>query len=94
MLENAARTCSNRLIYMLAGFADIPPVAKKYFEEAEQQCERMYERRKPGEEEEIITYRKIITEGLEGLVAEERHWKLEEGIYITSSDEEAESVSS
>jgi hypothetical protein len=73
---------------MLAGFADIPPVARNYFREAEQQCKQLYESRKPEEEAEILTYQTIITESLEDLASEEMQWELEEGIYLSSSDSE------
>lgn len=71
---------------MLAGFADIPPVARNYFEEAEEQCKQLYESHKPEEEAEILTYQTIIAEGLEDLVPEENQWQLKQGIYISSSD--------
>ena len=75
---------------MLAGFADIPPVAEIHFNEAKKFCTQLYENRKDGEEEEILTYRAMIDDGKKDLGPEMRQWKLEEGIYITSSEEDEE----
>ena len=71
---------------MLAGFADIPPVARRHFETAKTQCCALYESCQPGEEEEIITYRTIIQDALRDLIHEKKDWKLEEGISVSSSD--------
>lgn len=52
---------SNVILCLL--LAAIPPVAKSHFEKADELCNQPYERRKNGEEEEILTYRTIITNG-------------------------------
>ena len=73
---------------MLAGLADIPPIAESHFKEADRLCTQLYESRKEGEEEEILTYREIISNGLTDLGPEMKQWKMEEDIYISSSDED------
>ncbi len=73
---------------MLAALADIPPVAETHFNEAGKFCIQLYESRKDGEEEEILMYQAIITSGKENLGTEMKEWKLEEGIYISSSEED------
>ena len=73
---------------MLAALADIPPVAETHFNEADKLCIQLYESRKDGEEEEILTYRAIIASGKKNLGTEMREWKREEGIYTSSSEED------
>jgi hypothetical protein len=68
---------------MLAALADIPPVAEEHFNEADRLCTELYESRKAGEEEEILTYRAIITGGKTDLGPEMKQWKMEEGMYST-----------
>lgn len=73
---------------MLAGFADIPPVARRHFETARTQCCALYENRQAGEEEEIVTNRTIIQEALQDLDHEEKEWKLKGGTPVSSPDNE------
>jgi hypothetical protein len=73
---------------MLAGLADIPPVAESHLNRADRLCTQLYESRKEGEGEEIATYREIITSSLEDLRLEMEEWKIEEGIYDSSSEED------
>jgi hypothetical protein len=73
---------------MLAGLADIPPAAESHFNEADRLCTQLYESRKEGEEEEILTYREMISSSLKDLDPEMKEWKIEEGIYVSSSDED------
>jgi hypothetical protein len=55
---------------MLAGLADIPPVAESHLNRANQLCTQLYESRKEGEEDEIKTYREIIISSLKELRSE------------------------
>ena len=73
---------------MLAALADIPPVAETHFDEADKLCIQLYESRNDGEEEEILTYRAIIASGKKDLGPEMKEWKMEEGIYTSSSEED------
>jgi hypothetical protein len=75
---------------MLAALADIPPVAEMHFKEADRICDQLYESKQANEGEEILTYREIIKSGLRDLGPEIREWKIEEGLYISSSDEDSE----
>jgi hypothetical protein len=75
---------------MLAALADIPPVAEDHFKKAERICDRLYEGKETDEEEEILAYQEIIKSGLRDLGPEMRQWKMEEGLYISSSDEDSE----
>jgi hypothetical protein len=75
---------------MLAAVAAIPPVAEYHFKEADRICDRLYESRKTGEEEEVLTHQDIIKSGLRELAPEMRHWKMEEGLDISSPDEDSE----
>ena len=70
------------------GIADIPPEAERLLKEAQQHCEQLLEISKDDERDEILTYRNIITESLVDLNPEMIEWKLAEGIYITSSEED------
>lgn len=73
---------------MLAALADIRPVAETHSDEADKLCIQLYESRKDGEEEEILMYQAIIASGKENLCLEMKEWKMEEGIYISSSEED------
>jgi hypothetical protein len=73
---------------MLAGLANIPPVAESHLTQADRLCTQLYEGRQEGEEEEIQAYREIINSSLEDLRVEMREWKIEEGIYVSSSEED------
>jgi hypothetical protein len=46
------------------------------------------ESRKDGEEVEMLTYRAIIAGGKRNLGPEMKEWKVEEGIYMSSSEED------
>jgi hypothetical protein len=73
---------------MPAGLADIPPAAESHLNQADRLCTQLYEGRKVGEAEEIKTYREIINSSLKDLRPEMREWKIEEGIYVSSSEED------
>ncbi len=70
---------------MLAGFADISPVAEKHFKDANRVCEQLWKSRNEGEEKKILTYGAIIAEGLEDLEPEMKSWKLGERICDSSN---------
>jgi len=56
-----------KCLIMLAGFADIPPIAEKHFNDANQACEELWVNKKEGDEEEILVYATIIQQGLRDL---------------------------
>lgn len=74
---------------MLAALADIPPLAEIHFNKADKFITQLYESRKDGEEEEILIYQAMINDGKEDLGSDMKQWKLEEGIYISSSEEDS-----
>jgi len=73
---------------MPAALADIPPVGEAHFDEADKLCTQLYENRKDGEEEEILTYRAIIANGKMNLSLELKEWKMEEGIHMSGLEKD------
>ncbi len=67
--------------------ANVPTVAETHFERAGDLCDQLYEIRKDGEGEEILTYRTMIISGQRELHAEVKQWKMEQGIYTSGSKE-------
>lgn len=66
---------------MLAVLADIPNISQYHFDIADVLCNQLYERREDGEEEEILTYRTIVTRGQRELRAEVEQWRVEQGTF-------------
>ena len=73
---------------MLGGLADIPPLSQDHLRRADRYCAQLLKDKNDGEEEEIVRYKNIIEESLEDLKADIKEWRMEEGLYASSSDEE------